>query len=253
MAKKKKISKKKRIVKKIARKSRGILLDRSSLAVVNTASKDSMRYLIREVHVLKDGTTVGTDGRIAVVIEKSSSDPDDFPELPNVGQNPVIPDGGFTVPAEVFKQVLKNVPKGKYTKAIIQHGKLTRLDLEHIEITTTDLEQCKKETARRPEGKFPDVTRIFNDVVRGIRINLDLFVLEKLVKTLVKMVKDVDYSDHKKKPIELYLSKDGKAHLVRFRVDDPEGSEDRRGLALVMPMTSEKPADLTSWEKGYLK
>lgn len=244
--------KKKKLTKKAKKGKTGtqkaILLDRVSLNVVKAAAVKDERFCMSGVQVFQDGTTSGAEDRVAVLVEKCSSDPDDFPVMPGEQSSFKIPAKGFHLPPTLVKDVLKVIPSGPTVK-ILENAKLTQLDKKTVELSTTDLKSTHKESTLLSEKRYPDVAAIFKNHRGGTRVYMDLVVLEKIVHTLRSLVENVEG----KQPIELYLpSSEGRPQLIRFHVKDPEGSNERRGLALIMPLQSELSEKLSTWEKKYL-
>lgn len=128
-----------------------MLVSKSLLSTIASASKDDTRPLLTCIRVYKEGdniVSVATDGYILSEVIEATPNPDEFPVLPNSIQADV--NDAVLIPAETAKKMLTAIKKNDVLP-VLNYAKVTP-----DTITTTDLEQTTVLHFRSPEGNYPE-------------------------------------------------------------------------------------------------
>lgn len=128
-----------------------MLVSKSLLSTIASASKDDTRPLLTCIRVYKEGeniVSVATDGYILSEVIESTPAGDDYPELPS---GPVVDDStDVLIPAATAKKMIAAIKKNDMLP-ILNYAALSK-----EAITTTDLEQTTVLHFRSPEGNYPE-------------------------------------------------------------------------------------------------
>ncbi|MDP1813221.1 MAG: hypothetical protein Q8K92_02110, partial [Leadbetterella sp.] len=198
-----------------------LLLNKSSLDVVEFASKEQNRYpAIKGLHITENFVEA-TNGQILIRLSHPKfADPDDFPVTPGepfdeinfILLNESLK--GIKVPTKIHLPILSNVCLSK--------------EGEMINVSTTDLQTMRTVKIKPEEGEFPDTENFLdksidienNDEWKMFTVNSDL------LKTLANYVSKRDGRDQI--PITFWFKDPvGPVHF-RFRFSDTE--QDGRGV-----------------------
>ena len=129
-----------------------MLVSKSLLSTIATASKDDTRPLLTCIRVYKDDdktVSVATDGYILSEVIETTPNADNFPDLPFL-QSVEQPDG-VLVPAETAKKMMAAMKKNDTGLPVLSYAQLV-----NGSIVTTDLEQTTALHFRSPEGNYPE-------------------------------------------------------------------------------------------------
>lgn len=128
-----------------------MLVSKSLLSTIASASKDDSRPLLTCIRVYKEGdniVSVATDGYILSEVIESTPAGDEFPELPS---GPATDDtADVLIPAATAKKMIAAIKKNDMLP-ILNFAALSK-----EAITTTDLEQTTVLHFRSPEGNYPE-------------------------------------------------------------------------------------------------
>lgn len=114
-----------------------MLVSKSLLSTIVTASKDDTRPLLTCIRVYKEGdkiVSVATDGYILSEVIESTPDVGEFPNVP-IDDHTLGEVEDVLVPAETAKKMIASIKKSD-TLPVLNYAALTSASL-----TTTDLEQ----------------------------------------------------------------------------------------------------------------
>lgn len=129
-----------------------MLLSRGNLAVAKVASQNPLDMGINCIHVAKDGTTVGTNGKVMMAVGPVDENKIHFPE---VGERYFPGEKGIGLPLDLVDKAVKNLPKDK--RAALQHVAMTdHRDPRKVELTCTDMRHEQRVSGNPKEEPFPD-------------------------------------------------------------------------------------------------
>lgn len=160
-----------------------MLVSKSLLSTIATASKDDTRPLLTCIRVYKEGdniVSVATDGYILSEVIESTPAVDEFPELPS---GPVTDDTqDVLVPAETAKKMIAAIKKNDMLP-VLNYAALSK-----EAITTTDLEQTTVLHFRSPEGNYPEYRELIEREEKKEYVTSK--VNPKYLKQVLAMFKD---------------------------------------------------------------
>lgn len=167
-----------------------MLIDKTSLALLALATSDEPQYrwATHCVHVDPDGTAVATTGRAIIAVESAGMEDDDYP---CVGKPAKIPAKGINVPADVAKEVLRNIPRLPINP-VLGAALVTKTSKERVELTTTDLNRTRRLSFTPDDKGFPDWRVMIDDPTEDEVgcVTLALDQLDIIVKTLKAICKE---------------------------------------------------------------
>jgi len=196
-----------------------MLVSKSLLSTLVTASKDDTRPLLTTVRIYKEDekiVSVATDGYILSEVIESTPKADDFPELP-FAHSYDEPDS-VLVPAETAKKMIAAMKKSD-TLPVLNYAQLLK-----DTIVTTDLEQTTALHFRSPEGNYPEYRKLTDVDEEKAKTYKSVTVNPKYLKQVMALFKD-DYS------VELSVS-DDKFAPVFIRSE----SNGVKKMAVIMPL-----------------
>lgn len=129
-----------------------MLVSKSLLSTIATASKDDTRPLLTCIRVYKEGdyiVSVATDGYVLSEVIEKTPPIEEFPELPNILTSDNSP-GSVLIPAETAKKMIGAIKKSDILPV------LNYAQLLQDTIVTTDLRQTTALHFRSPEGNYPE-------------------------------------------------------------------------------------------------
>lgn len=197
-----------------------MLVSKSLLSTIATASKDDTRPLLTCIRVYKEDdkiVSVATDGYILSEVIESTPSADDFPELPFVKTDDT-PES-ILIPAETAKKMIGSIKKNDSGLPILSYAQLTKDTL-----VTTDLEQTTALHFRSPEGNYPEYRKLVELDEEKAKTYKKATVNPKYLKQVLALFKD-DYS------VELSISED-KFAPVFIRSE----SNGVKKMAVIMPL-----------------
>jgi len=171
-----------------------MLLDKRSLLMAKSASKDETRMALAGVRIEADGSGVATDGHILFKFTPDAvavMDPKDYPHLEGV--DPVIWGGvntlkPFTIPTKDALDIAKAIPKRSCLPVLefIALDEQKTNDNGSACFGVTDLESPRVFSPRKIDMDFPDYEKCYpkagNHPTAVVGLGID--VLEKAVQTL---------------------------------------------------------------------
>ena len=212
-----------------------MLYTKKQLEVVKFASKDAGRYALNGVFLDPGGDTVATDAHILVKVTANGAgvNKEEFPSLKSGTPIDALPDDGIIIPADIVKDVIKNIPKGngaQYLKA----AALIKADDDAVSFATTTLEREKTETGKRIDGTFPKVDQVIPqfETPQYTRIGVNADYLADLAK----------FAARENGVVELHIPHDVTKTIVIKSVDII-GEEDIFGVLMPM-LLPDKEADI---------
>lgn len=186
-----------------------MLVSKSLLSTIVTASKDDTRPLLTCIRVYKEDdkiVSVATDGYILSEVIESTPNADDFPELPFT--HSVEQPNDILIPADTAKKMIGSMKKS-VALPVLNYAQVLK-----DSIVTTDLEQTTALHFRSPEGNYPkyreltDLTEEKAKTYKTVKLN------PKYLKQVMALFKD-DYnvelsvSDDKFAPVYIRSEQDG--------------------------------------------
>lgn len=129
-----------------------MLVSKSLLSTIASASKDDTRPLLTCIRIYKEGDTivsVATDGYILSEVIETTPSVDDYPSLPIDGHE-IGEATDVLVPATTAKKMIAAIKKNDVLPV------LNYAYLGDATLTTTDLEQTTMLHFRSPEGNYPE-------------------------------------------------------------------------------------------------
>lgn len=196
-----------------------MLVSKSLLSTIATASKDGTRPLLTCIRVYKEDdkiVSVATDGYILSEVIENTPNPDEFPMLPNSVQSDVK--DAVLIPAETAKKMIGAMKKSE-TLPILNYAKVTPET-----ITTTDLEQTTVLHFRSPEGNYPEYRQLTDLTEEKAKTYKTVSVNPKYLKQVMALFKDDTH-------VELSVS-DDKLSPVYIRSE----SNGVKKMAVIMPL-----------------
>lgn len=220
-------------------------IDRSSLAAVHVAAKEKSRYAINHLCIAPDGTAIATDGRMLLSIEP--------PE--NEKAKCKLPESGVLLPSGAAKELDKRLrgSKGAGTgEPVAQITRVTSAAKDEpgkLTVEAGSNGSTIREVIELGDGNFPayrDVLPALNG--NAVRVRVDLGLLKKFVDAMDKAAKA---SGTGSSIVELSVISGDKPIVARCRI----GSESRRALGLIMPVTCDNSDrwQPSEWEKRHWK
>jgi len=179
-----------------------MLVSKSLLSTIATASKDDTRPLLTCIRVYKEDdkiVSVATDGHILSEVIESTPRADDFPELP-FAQSEEQPDS-VLVPAETAKKMIAAMKKNDTGLPVLSYAQLVK-----DSIVTTDLEQTTALHFRSPEGNYPEYRKLTDVDEEKAKTYKTVKVNPKYLKQVLALFKDdlsveLSISDDKLSPV----------------------------------------------------
>ena len=166
-----------------------MLVSKSLLSTIATASKDDSRPLLTCIRVYKEDdkiVSVATDGYILSEVIETTPNADDFPELP-FAQSEEQPDS-VLVPAETAKKMIAAMKKNDSGLPVLSYAQLVK-----DSIVTTDLEQTTALHFRSPEGNYPEYRKLTDVDEEKAKTYKTVKVNPKYLKQVMALFKD-DYN-----------------------------------------------------------
>lgn len=197
-----------------------MLVSKSLLSTIATASKDDSRPLLTCIRVYKEDdkiVSVATDGYILSEVIESTPNADEYPELPFVKTDDE-PES-ILVPAETAKKMIGSIKKNDTGLPILNYAHLAK-----DTIVTTDLEQTTALHFRSPEGNYPEYRKLTDVDEEKAKTYKSVTVNPKYLKQVLALFKD-DTS------VELSVSED-KFAPVFIRSE----SNGVKKMAVIMPL-----------------
>lgn len=196
-----------------------MLVSKSLLSTIVTASKDDTRPLLTCIRVYKEDdkiVSVATDGYILSEVIESTPKADDFPELPftHSDEQPE----SVLIPADTAKKMIGAMKKSD-TLPVLNYAQLLK-----DSIVTTDLEQTTALHFRSPEGNYPEYRKLTEVTEEKAQTYKKVTVNPKYLKQVMALFKD-DYS------VELSISDDKFAPV--FIRSENNGV---KKMAVIMPL-----------------
>lgn len=173
-----------------------MLVSKSLLSTIATASKDDTRPLLTCIRVYKEDdkiVSVATDGYILSEVIESTPSADEYPELPFAKSDELE---SVLVPAETAKKMIGSIKKNDTGLPILSYAQLTK-----DTIVTTDLEQTTALHFRSPEGNYPEYRKLTDVDEEKAKTYKTVKVNPKYLKQVLALFKD-DLS------VELSISED---------------------------------------------
>lgn len=179
-----------------------MLVSKSLLSTIATASKDDTRPLLTCIRVYKEDdkiVSVATDGYILSEVIETTPNADDFPELP-FAQSEEQPDS-VLVPAETAKKMIAAMKKNETGLPVLSYAQLVK-----DSIVTTDLEQTTALHFRSPEGNYPEYRKLTDVDEEKAKTYKTVRVNPKYLKQVLALFKDdlsveLSISDDKLSPV----------------------------------------------------
>lgn len=188
-------------------------LSKANLTVVKVVSSDPFQKALTSVRVEVDGTTVGSNGRVVMVV--GPVDPEKVRGFPDVGEER---EGGVNLPSDIVDKALRNMPKEKRPE--MQNAALTAShDPGRVELTTVDRRQEQRVSGFPERSVYPDWKGRFRSLkAEGegevVRICLNRSDLLDLLKAMEEAAPDKGGVN----PVFMELARDGaKGVLIRTR------------------------------------
>ena len=174
-----------------------MLVSKTLLSTIVTASKDDTRPLLTCIRVYKEGeniVSVATDGYILSEVIEKTPDVGDFPNVP-ISDHTLGEADDVLVPAETAKKMIAAIKKSD-TLPVLNYAALTSASL-----TTTDLEMTTMLHFKSPEGNYPEYRKLITIDDEKAKTYNSVTVNPKYLKQVMALFKD-DYS------VELSVSSD---------------------------------------------
>lgn len=178
-----------------------MLVSKSLLSTIATASKDDSRPLLTCIRVYKEDdkiVSVATDGYILSEVIETTPSADDFPELPfEKGEEPE----SVLIPAVTAKKMIGSMKKNDTGLPVLSYAQLTKDTL-----VTTDLEQTTALHFRSPEGNYPEYRTLTDVDEEKAKTYRTVTINPKYLKQVLELFKDdtsveLSISDNKMSPV----------------------------------------------------
>lgn len=179
-----------------------MLVSKSLLSTIATASKDDTRPLLTCIRIYKEDdkiVSVATDGYILSEVIESTPSADEYPDLPFV-KTDEEPES-ILIPAETAKKMIGSIKKNDSGLPVLSYAQLTKDTL-----VTTDLEQTTALHFRSPEGNYPEYRKLTDVDEEKAKTYKTVKVNPKYLKQTLALFKDdlsveLSISDDKFAPV----------------------------------------------------
>ena len=161
-----------------------MLVSKTLLSTIVTASKDDTRPLLTCIRVYKEGeniVSVATDGYILSEVIEKTPDVGDFPNVP-ISDHTLGEADDVLVPAETAKKMIAAIKKSD-TLPVLNYAALTSES-----ITTTDLEMTTMLHFKSPDGNYPEYRKLVDAEEKKPRSTIT--INPKYLKQALALFKD---------------------------------------------------------------
>lgn len=165
-------------------------LSKNNLLAVQVAKADADIPQLDNVHVMKDGTTVGSNGRGCIIVSPVQKKVKEY-------LSPILKEHkgeSTTITSETVKSVMKDMPPDKKFHGLLEHCDLKVEDDGEIIISLTDGKRERSIRGKAYRRKYIDFSHFTSALTRRsgqkVVVNLTRFIL--LLQTIDKIVKTGD-------------------------------------------------------------
>jgi len=157
-----------------------MIFSRANLVCADIASKDPKQVAMNCVHVAEDGTTIGLDGHIMLVVEPMDRS---LVKIPPAGEEQLVDGGRVNIPLSVLGKAFRNMPKGKVASEFVA---LTRNDAK-VQLTTFNMREEEHVVGPAERRSFIDWKYVVRNALtrkRKARVCLNRTKLMELLKAI---------------------------------------------------------------------
>lgn len=137
-----------------------MIISKSNLQVLNITKNDKIAVL-NNIHIRKDGTTVGSNGKTMLAISPVGKVPRKA-LAERIGDD--VLDNSLTVNEETAKDVMKNIPRDTQFKGLLEHCNVRLKHDGNVEFTMTDGKRPKKIVGKKWERSYIEYYKVFKRV-----------------------------------------------------------------------------------------
>lgn len=166
-----------------------MILSKTGLQVLLVTKNDKIPVL-NNIHIRKDGTTVGSNGKTILAISPVGKVPRETLK-DRIGDDEL--EEGITVAEETAKDVLKNIPRDVQFKGLLEHCNVKPTGERSVEFTMTDGKRPKSIKGKRWTRayiQFEEVFKRVTDMKKEVRVVLNRKRLMSLLDAIDKACPD---------------------------------------------------------------
>lgn len=227
-----------------------MLFSKANLMAASVASKKGFDRALHGVRFEPDGSTVGSNGKMLMVIAPADPTRVTFPDT--AGEQMEPGDQGLVMPVDVVEKILKNLAKEGAQRLSLYHVAMTRVpDPARVGFTCVDAKGDPTTVAALPKNDiYPDWKAIVNNIRgdgEGLRVCLNRSDMIELLKALEKACPDRGEAN----PVFLEFSREGRGVIARCINYDT--GQHVIGALNAYKLKDGQWLEYSLWEKGLFK
>lgn len=233
-----------------------MLISKQGLMVVHTTKADDKLPALNNIHIAKDGSTVGIGGKMMLAVSPISDKVKK--KIANVFEEcGEIPDKGLTVNADSVKDILKNIPADRKYGGLLEHCNIEPVkgDERKCRFTMTDGKERTTKTGKLYTRAYLEYKKLFAEAMKTCtadeettpgnkRIVLNL----KRLRVLLEAIEEVAPDTSGDNPVWVEFTKDNYIIIRAINM-----SMDQRAIGIMMPFTGVEGKWLqpNEWERSF--
>jgi hypothetical protein len=234
-----------------------MIISKQGLMVVHTTKADDKIPALNNIHIARDGSTVGIGGKMFLAVSPISDKV--RKKIGNIFEEKgTIPDKGLTVNADSIKDILKYIPSDRAYGGLLEHCNIEPIkdDERKCRFTMTDGKERTSKTGKLYTRAYLEYKRLFAEAMKTCtadeeatpgnkRIVLNLKRLIVLLEAIAQVAPDSSGDN----PVWVEFTKDNYIVIRAINM-----TMDQRAIGIMMPFTGVegKWLEPNEWERGYL-
>jgi len=226
-----------------------MIISKQNLQVVHVTRVDSNIPALDNVHIAEDGSTIGTGGRMAVIVSPVRDDVKEKLDniLPESGK-----DESLTVSADTVRNLVKDLPADKQFKGLLEHCNIKRNPENDHEcrVMMTDGKRRRNITGRLYRREYVPYKSLFKKAIdsgsknESVRLVLNLKRLLLLLSTIEKVAPDTSGDN----PVWVEFTKEN--YIIIRGINMISG---QRTIGIMSPYTGTegKWLEPDAWERSF--
>ena len=241
-----------------------MLISKQGLMVVHTTKADDKIPALNNIHIAKDGSTVGIGGKMFLAVSPISDKV--RKKIGNIFEEKgTIPDKGLTVNADSVKDILKSIPADRTYSGLLEHCNVEPIKdgaegaddtPRKCRFTMTDGKERTSKTGKLYTRAYLEYKRLFAEAMKTCTLNEEATVgnkrivlnLKRLI-VLLEAIAQVAPDSSGDNPVWVEFTKDNYIVIRAINM-----TMDQRAIGIMMPFTGVegKWLEPNEWERGYL-
>ena len=226
-----------------------MIIGKTNLLVVGVTADDKRIPVLDNVFIAKDGSTVGSNGRVILLVSPvNESMKEDVP----IKDSGIISDGsGIALDSKTVKETIQTMPRDTMFGGLLEHCNIKERADESIEVITTDGHRERKILGRKWPRDYIKYCDIVGEVFKEAeehdskQVVLNLKRMLSLLVTINKICADTSGET----PVYLEITKEGS---IILRATNRKTEQDIMGIMTAYRETEGKWKIQSDWEMSLI-